>query len=72
MLPIMQALAAANLGVETLEMGQLDKARCGILIGSAMGGMNTFSTAIEALHKQVGCPVHYPSVGQACQVNLKS
>ena len=26
--------------------------RCGILIGSAMGGMKTFSTAIEALHKQ--------------------
>ncbi len=48
-----QALAAANLGVETPEMGDLDKARCGILIGSAMGGMNTFSTAIEALHKQV-------------------
>ncbi len=26
--------------------------RCGILIGSAMGGMKTFSAAIETLHVQ--------------------
>lgn len=31
---------------------QLDKARCGILIGSAFGGMSTFATAVEALETQ--------------------
>lgn len=31
---------------------QLDKARCGILIGSAFGGMQTFATAVEALETQ--------------------
>lgn len=28
---------------------ELDKARCGILIGSAFGGMTSFATAVEAL-----------------------
>jgi hypothetical protein len=31
---------------------ELDKARCGILIGSAFGGMQTFATAVEALELQ--------------------
>jgi hypothetical protein len=31
---------------------QLNKARCGILIGSAFGGMQTFATAVEALETQ--------------------
>ncbi|PKA52308.1 3-oxoacyl-[acyl-carrier-protein] synthase II, chloroplastic [Apostasia shenzhenica] len=30
-------------------LGQLDKTRCGVLIGSAMGGMKVFNDAIEAL-----------------------
>ena len=31
-------------------------ARCGILIGTAMGGMHTFSTAVEDLATRVLCP----------------
>jgi recombinational DNA repair ATPase RecF len=31
---------------------ELDKTRCGILIGSAFGGMQTFATAVEALELQ--------------------
>ena len=30
----------------------VDKTRAGCLIGSAMGGMHSFSTATEALHTQ--------------------
>lgn len=33
-------------------MQDLNKARCGILIGSAFGGMQTFATAVEALELQ--------------------
>lgn len=47
-----KALLAAGLGAETAELAEIDAARAGILIGSALGGMNTFTTAIEALHKQ--------------------
>ncbi|VFQ68931.1 unnamed protein product [Cuscuta campestris] len=36
-------------GVTDDVMGEFDKTRCGILIGSAMGGMRIFSDAIEAL-----------------------
>ena len=32
--------------------GAVDKTRAGCLIGSAMGGMHSFSTATEALHTQ--------------------
>jgi uncharacterized transporter YbjL len=31
---------------------ELNKARCGILIGSAFGGMTSFATAVEALETQ--------------------
>jgi hypothetical protein len=45
------AAAAAYAG-PVLFLQQLDKARCGILIGSAFGGMQTFATAVEALETQ--------------------
>lgn len=48
-----QALLDAKLDLDCAETGQMDKARAGVLVGSAMGGMQTFSTAIETLHKQV-------------------
>lgn len=41
--------ALANGGVTEEVMSQLDKAKCGVLIGSAMGGMKVFNDAIEAL-----------------------
>ncbi|KAK9830287.1 hypothetical protein WJX72_010820 [[Myrmecia] bisecta] len=44
-----KALADAQLDWEGDAIKQLDVAKCGILIGSAMGGMQTFSTAIEDL-----------------------
>ncbi|KAK8291962.1 hypothetical protein V6Z11_D06G091000 [Gossypium hirsutum] len=36
-------------GVTEDVMDELDKAKCGVLIGSAMGGMKVFNDAIEAL-----------------------
>ncbi|XP_038700749.1 3-oxoacyl-[acyl-carrier-protein] synthase II, chloroplastic-like isoform X3 [Tripterygium wilfordii] len=36
-------------GITEDVMAQLDKAKCGVLIGSAMGGMKVFNDAIEAL-----------------------
>ncbi|KAK9275679.1 hypothetical protein L1049_022946 [Liquidambar formosana] len=36
-------------GITEDVMEELDKARCGVLIGSAMGGMKVFNDAIEAL-----------------------
>lgn len=47
-----QALEHAGLTWETPD-SQLDPARCGILIGTAMGGMHTFSTAVEDLTQRV-------------------
>ncbi|KAJ8767453.1 hypothetical protein K2173_017497 [Erythroxylum novogranatense] len=41
--------ALANGGVTEEVMNELDRAKCGVLIGSAMGGMKVFSDAIEAL-----------------------
>ncbi|XP_010937286.1 3-oxoacyl-[acyl-carrier-protein] synthase II, chloroplastic isoform X2 [Elaeis guineensis] len=41
--------ALENGGVTEDVMSQLDKARCGVLIGSAMGGMTIFNDAVEAL-----------------------
>ncbi|KAG0471446.1 hypothetical protein HPP92_015992 [Vanilla planifolia] len=42
-----KALTNGNVTEEI--QGELDKSRCGVLIGSAMGGMQVFSDAIEAL-----------------------
>ncbi|OVA08309.1 Beta-ketoacyl synthase [Macleaya cordata] len=41
--------ALADGGISEEVMNELDKARCGVLIGSAMGGMKVFNDAIEAL-----------------------
>ncbi|GJN31725.1 hypothetical protein PR202_gb20159 [Eleusine coracana subsp. coracana] len=41
--------ALENAGITEDIMNELEKSRCGVLIGSAMGGMKVFSDAIEAL-----------------------
>ncbi|KAK1365134.1 Beta-ketoacyl-[acyl-carrier-protein] synthase I [Heracleum sosnowskyi] len=41
--------ALADSGVTEEIMDQMDKSKCGVLIGSAMGGMKVFNDAIEAL-----------------------
>jgi len=41
--------AVVDAGLTEVEMEELDKSRCGVLIGSAMGGMQIFNDAIEAL-----------------------
>lgn len=41
--------ALADGGITEDKMDDLDKTRCGVLIGSAMGGMKVFNDAIEAL-----------------------
>jgi hypothetical protein len=50
---------------------QLNKARCGILIGSAFGGMQTFATAVEALEAQGECdssPTPYGSTSGTASI----
>lgn len=46
-----KALEQSGLPWEGQEIKDLDRQKCGILIGSAMGGMNTFAIAVEALDK---------------------
>ncbi|XP_073139482.1 3-oxoacyl-[acyl-carrier-protein] synthase II, chloroplastic-like [Henckelia pumila] len=41
--------ALADAGITDDVMDEINKARCGVLIGSAMGGMKVFNDAIEAL-----------------------
>ncbi|KAH7856106.1 hypothetical protein Vadar_032758 [Vaccinium darrowii] len=41
--------ALADAGITEDVMNELNKAKCGVLIGSAMGGMKVFNDAIEAL-----------------------
>ncbi len=41
------------MGLQKEELEGLDRAKCGILIGTAMGGMQTFSTAVEDLTLKV-------------------
>ncbi|CAL1357413.1 unnamed protein product [Linum trigynum] len=41
--------ALADGGITEDVMNELDKAKCGVLIGSGMGGMKVFNDAIEAL-----------------------
>jgi len=50
-----KALQDAKLPFEGAALDDLDRARCGILIGSAFGGMSTFATAVEVLETQGGC-----------------
>jgi hypothetical protein len=51
-----QALESANLPIDKTVEEVVDPARCGILVGTAMGGMNTFAVAVEALVTQVCSP----------------
>lgn len=50
-----KALGDAGLSWQGPEIKDLDPARCGILIGSAFGGMQSFASAIEALEYQSKC-----------------
>lgn len=44
-----KALESTGLPWDGQELKDMDRTRCGILIGTAMGGMSTFATAVEAL-----------------------
>ena len=44
-----KALEGAGLPWQGPEIQEIDRTKAGILIGTAMGGMNTFATAVEAL-----------------------
>ena len=50
---MLQALEDAGLPHEKEALEAMNVARCGILIGTAMGGMQTFSTAVEDLTVKV-------------------
>ena len=55
---LLQALQDAGLPADGPELKDIDKMRCGILIGSAMGGLQTFAQAVEDLDFKVssqGC-----------------
>jgi 3-oxoacyl-[acyl-carrier-protein] synthase II len=45
-----KALEKGNLNTE--ELAKLDKWRCGVIIGSGMGGMNVFSEGVETVIKE--------------------
>jgi len=68
-----QALEHAGLTWETPD-AHLDPARCGILIGTAMGGMHTFSTAVEDLTLKVlpGGDLRLRSLLGSCRVSVAS
>ena len=48
-----QALTDAGIDWQGDDVQQLDSLRCGVLIGTAMGGMTTFTTAVEDLTLKV-------------------
>lgn len=48
-----QALTDAGINWQGDDLQQLDKMRCGVLIGTAMGGMTTFTNAVEDLKLKV-------------------
>lgn len=50
---VVQALEAAGIATEKENIDNVDKMRCGILVGTAMGGMATFAQAIEDLTQKV-------------------
>ena len=61
---LMQALQDAGLPADGPELKDMNKTRCGILIGSAMGGLQTFAQAVEDLDVKVSCQgVQRPSAG---------
>ena len=45
----MQALQSAGFSLEPGSLDGLDLSKCGILIDTAMGGMQTFTSAVEDL-----------------------
>ena len=65
---LLQALEAANIAIDKEHINNVDKMRCGILVGTAMGGMTTFAQAIEDLTQRVtpfccaAQPPHTPSL----------
>ena len=76
-LPVKQALGHAGLPWEGPELKDLDRQRCGILIGSAMGGMGTFAAGEEALvtsgaRTTLAC-FQYPALplAESCQKGVK-
>lgn len=44
-----KALESAGIGVNTEAFKALDKARCGVLCGSGMGGLNAYTQGVEKL-----------------------
>ena len=64
-----KALEDAGLGMGTEAFEKLDKSRCGVLIGTGMGGLKVFQDGV-----QVGanpdmfcrCHSHYVHILQAC------
>lgn len=50
-----QALQSAGFSLEPGSLDGLDLSKCGILIGTAMGGMQTFTSAVEDLTLKA-CP----------------
>ena len=57
---LLQALEAANIAIDKEQIDNVDKMRCGILVGTAMGGMATFAQAIEDLTQRVTSFCHAP------------
>ena len=53
---VVQALEAAGVAIDKEHIDNVDKMRCGILVGTAMGGMATFAQAIEDLTQRVSFP----------------
>lgn len=51
-----QALEAAGIAIDKEHIDNVDKMRCGILVGTAMGGMATFAQAVDDLTQKVTLP----------------
>ena len=73
---MLQALEDAGLPHEKEALEAMNVAKCGILIGTAMGGMQTFSTAVEDLTVKVGplpgCAHHIQSTSPLAAVQSSS
>ncbi|KAM3747061.1 hypothetical protein ACB098_05G009900 [Castanea mollissima] len=63
--------ALADAGITEEVLGKLDKRRCGVIVGSALGGMRTFQDGLEALrvsYKKInpfGIPFATTNIGSA-------
>ncbi|KAL4625270.1 hypothetical protein ACB092_05G013700 [Castanea dentata] len=63
--------ALADAGITEEVLGRLDKRRCGVIVGSALGGMRTFQDGLEALrvsYKKInpfGIPFATTNIGSA-------